>query len=139
MRPRLAEHLGKLLAQQITVESSFDGIIPLPLHPKKERARGFNQSQAIAEGISEILNIPVWNNCVIRNTSNVSQTKFSKYDRYENVRSIFSVKQNDSLKNKHILLIDDVLTTGATIESCAGELLKSEGCKVSIATLAARI
>ncbi|MBL7898922.1 MAG: ComF family protein [Crocinitomicaceae bacterium] len=139
MRPRLAEHLGSQLAQQIKAESSFDGIVPLPLHPKKERARGFNQSQAIADGMSEILNLPVWNNCVIRKTANVSQTKFSKFDRYENVRSIFSVVNSDQLQNKRVLLIDDVLTTGATLESCAGELLNAAKCKVSIATLAARI
>jgi ComF family protein len=139
MRPGLAEQLGKQLAEQIKPESKFDGIVPLPLHPKKERLRGFNQSKAIADGMSEVLNIPVLNNVIIRNTSNVSQTKFSKYDRYENVRSIFTVTQNERIKNKRLLLIDDVLTTGATIESCAGELLKAEGCKVSIATLAARI
>lgn len=138
-RPRIATHFGKVLARSMPVNAGFSCIIPVPLHPKKERQRGFNQSQAIADGLSEVLSIPLYNKHVIRNAFNESQTKFSKYDRYENVRSIFTVIQAKALENQHILLVDDVLTTGATIEACAAAFLTIPGCKVSIATLAARV
>jgi predicted amidophosphoribosyltransferase len=85
------------------------------------------------------MQIPVDEKVMVRNLYNLSQTKFTKYDRWENVRTIFSVIDEKKLRNKHVLLIDDVLTTGATIEACAKELVKIENCTVSIATLAARV
>jgi len=138
-KPKIATHFGKLLAKSIPKDHSYSCIVPVPLHPKKLAKRGFNQSTAIAEGLAEILGIPVNEKCIRRNSYNESQTKFSKYDRYENVRSIFTVTKPEQIKERHILLVDDVLTTGATIEACAAELLCVEGCKVSIATLAARV
>ncbi|MBI3134118.1 MAG: ComF family protein [Bacteroidetes bacterium] len=139
-RPRIATHFGTVLAKSIPADHGLTCIVPVPLHPKKERKRGFNQSQAIAEGLSAVLELPLYNRYVIRNAFNESQTKFSKYDRYENVRSIFTVVKPKLLEKQHVLLVDDVLTTGATIESCAAELLTAvPGCKVSIATLAARV
>jgi competence protein ComFC len=138
-RPKIATHFGRLLAKSIPTDHSYKSIVPVPLHPKKLLKRGFNQSMAIAEGLSEILEIPINEKCIKRNAYNESQTKFSKYDRYENVRSIFTVTKPEQVKGQHILLVDDVLTTGATIEACAAALLMVEGCKVSIATLAARV
>lgn len=138
-RPKIATYYGTLLAKSIPKDHSYNSIVPVPLHPKKLLKRGFNQSTAIAEGLSEILQIPINEKCIRRNSYNESQTKFSKYDRYENVRSIFTVTKPEQIKGQHILLVDDVLTTGATIEACAAELLCVEGCKVSIATLAARV
>ena len=139
-RPRAAAHFGRVLAQSMPADHGCTIIVPIPLHPKKERKRGFNQSMAIAEGLSAVLQIPIYNKAVIRNSFNESQTKFSKYDRYENVRSIFSVIEPGQLEDQHILIVDDVLTTGATIESCAAELLREvKGCKLSIATRAARV
>ena len=114
-------------------------IIPVPLHPKKLKIRGYNQSTVIAKGICKELKIPIEEKFIERVSHNESQTKFSKYDRYENVRSIFKVINPDKLINKHVLLVDDVLTTGATIEACVQQLNKVPGCKVSVATLAARI
>lgn len=138
-RPKIAIHFGRLLAKSIPKDHSYSCIVPVPLHPKKFAKRGFNQSTAIAEGLAEILEIPINEKCIRRNSYNESQTKFSKYDRFENVRSIFTVTKPEQIKGQHILLVDDVLTTGATIEACAAELLCIEGCKVSIATLAARV
>lgn len=138
-RPLVATHFGRVLGQAMPAKHSLTCILPVPLHPKKERKRGFNQSLAIAEGLADELKLPIYKRAMVRNTHNESQTKFSKYDRYANVRSIFTVAQPTMLENQHVLLVDDVLTTGATIESCAAELLRVPGCKVSIATLAARI
>ena len=128
-----------MLGNKINGLHTFDCIVPVPLHAKKLNKRGFNQSSIIASGLAKVLNIPVYDNCIRRITHNKSQTKFSKYDRFENVRKIFELNQPELIRNKHVLLVDDVLTTGATIEACASEILHAENCKVSIATLAVRI
>lgn len=137
-KPRVAYHFGKILGEQISAELPITGVVAVPLHLKKMAKRGYNQAAAISEGIATALNVPIIQ-CVKRNTNNDSQTRFSKYDRYDNVRSIFSLTHPDRIQNKHILLVDDVLTTGATIEACVAELLKAEQVKISIATLAARV
>ncbi len=138
-RTKLGAHLGQLLGDAMPKEVGFDAIVPVPLHPKKLRKRGFNQSEVIAKGIAAVHDLPLRNDLIKRVKHNASQTKFTKYDRWENVRSIFAVKKADELKNKHILLVDDVLTTGATIEACVNEMITVENCTVSIATLAARL
>ena len=138
-KTKLGFHFGEILGGLIPQNANFDAIIPVPLHPKKKRARGFNQSHVIAEGISQKVNVPVTERYLKRNSFSLSQTKFSKYDRWDNVRQIFSVKNKSKLENKHVLLVDDVLTTGATIEACVRELKKVKNCSVSIATLAARV
>ncbi|MBK9390405.1 MAG: ComF family protein [Bacteroidetes bacterium] len=115
---------------------SIDLIIPVPLHPAKKRSRGFNQSEIIAEGISAATGIQVNTRAVIRTVSSSTQTKRSRYERWVNVEGIFSIKDPDLIRGKHILLIDDVITTGATMESCINELLKTEGVKVSVAAIA---
>lgn len=137
-KTRMATHFGSALGHQIH-DDSIDAIIPVPLHPKKERKRGYNQSYVIAKGLKEIMDVPIFNKCMKRNSHNQSQTKFTKYDRWDNVRTIFEVTKPKQLENKHVLLVDDVLTTGATIEACLQQLLQVEGCKVSVATLAARL
>ncbi len=138
-KKKLGQYFGEVLAEVITESENIQAILPVPLHPKKEKLRGYNQSRVIADGVANKTNIPVNSKCLVRNSHNLSQTQFSKYDRWDNVRQIFSVKQNKELENKHVLLVDDVLTTGATIEACVLELLKIKNCTVSIATLAARI
>lgn len=138
-KTKLAQHFGQMLGEVIPKKNSIDCVIPIPLHKKKERIRGFNQSLMIAKGVSKITNIVIDDKSVIRNTPNKSQTNFTKYDRWDNVKSIFTIKKPQLLENKHVLLIDDVLTTGATIEACVKELLNINNCKVSIATLAARV
>ncbi len=132
-------HFGQVLGSTMKFKEKPEVIIPIPLHPKKKRQRGYNQATEISKGLIKELQIPIDEKSVKRIHHNKSQTKFSKFDRYENVRSIFEVSHPEKLRNKHVLLVDDVLTTGATIESCVHQLLTIPGCTVSVATLAARI
>src|SRR5687767_5115628 len=105
-KPKMATHLGSLLAKTIPENHGFTAIVPVPLHPKKLRKRGFNQSTAIARGLESVLRVPVDENTVRRIAYNESQTKFSKYDRFENVRTIFAVPKPEMVSGKHILLVD---------------------------------
>ena len=138
-KKKLAEYLGVKLGEKIKQDKPLDYIIPVPLHPKKLRQRGFNQAGLIAKGIQTALNVKLNEKVLRRIAYNPSQTTVSKYDRWENVKNIFEVKRPALLEDKHVLIVDDVLTTGATIEACVKQLLKIENCKVSVATLAARI
>jgi len=131
--------LGKLLATELLSTDwikDIDVVVAVPLHKKKERQRGFNQSEVFAKGLADVLGIQLLKDAVLRTKYTESQTKKSRMERIENVSGVFSINDKERLKNKHILLVDDVLTTGATLESCAQELLKAEGVKVSIATIA---
>ena len=131
--------LGRLLGERLLQSDNYfdaDLIIPIPLHPKKERIRGYNQSTFIAEGIAEILNIPVSHTNLIRQKNTESQTKKSRYQRFENMQCVFMVSDPESLKDKHILLIDDVITTGATFEACGAILLGHSIKKLGIVALA---
>ncbi len=116
--------------------NSIDVIVPVPLHPKKQKQRGYNQSEWIARGIAGALNKPVSADNLKRSLHTSSQTRKTRYERWENVDNIFEVTDQREFSGKHILLVDDVVTTGSTLESCAIQLLKTEGAKVSIATLA---
>jgi ComF family protein len=138
-KTKLAEYFGEKLAHTIKRNDIFDFIVPVPLHPKKLKIRGYNQSTIISKGVKKVLNVNINESVLMRKSFNKSQTNFSKFDRWGNVNSIFKIINSKPFINKHILLIDDVLTTGATIEACVKQLLKIKGCRVSIATLAARI
>ncbi|MFK8039613.1 MAG: ComF family protein [Crocinitomicaceae bacterium] len=138
-KTKLAIHLGEIIGSLIPKNHTFDLIIPIPLHPKKLKKRGYNQSQLLAEGVQQTNAIPIDNNSVVRTGINQSQTQFSKYDRWDNVKGIFKLKDNNNLAGKHILIVDDVLTTGATIEACAAAILSKVDCKISVATLATRV
>lgn len=113
-----------------------DWIVPVPLHPKKEKKRGFNQSEWIARGIAESMNKPLLANNLHRKIFTSTQTRKNRFERWQNVDGIFGVKNSAEFENRHVLLVDDVVTTGSTLEACAYELLKINGTKVSIATLA---
>lgn len=113
-----------------------DLIIPMPLHPKKQQLRGYNQCQSIAAGLAQALETKVENEAMSRTVANRSQTQLNRANRWKNVQGIFSLDKPDSVAQKHIMLIDDTLTTGATLESCGIELLTADGVKLSIATLA---
>lgn len=131
--------MGELMARNFS-DSFFediDIIIPIPLHPKKLRKRGYNQAEEIAKGISLVTHIPTHTEWVLRKTQTNTQTQKGRYARWLNTIDVFEAKTIPNLKNKHILIIDDVLTTGATIESCAEAILKHyPEIKISILTLA---
>jgi len=116
--------------------STVDIIVPVPLHPKKEKKRGYNQSTWIARGIGESMKKKVSSDNLYRIIQTKSQTRKSRYQRWQNVEGIFGIRQPAKFAGKHILLIDDVVTTGSTLEACAAPLLQLPGAKVSIATLA---
>ena len=116
--------------------SDADLIIPVPLHPDKERKRGYNQSACFAEGLSNTLNVPCNTNALIRNAMTETQTRKHRFERFENVNRVFSVQHPEEISGKHILLADDVITTGSTLVACAEALLQFPGTRVSIATMA---
>jgi ComF family protein len=138
-RMDLGVKLGGMIALKLQMSPTYEGIdliVPVPLHRSKERLRGYNQSLCIAEGISEVLNVPVNSKCLLRTSATGSQTKKTRYKRFENMRSVFSVAHVSELEGKHILLVDDVITTGATLEACGMALLEGQIGKLSIATIA---
>ncbi len=138
-KKEIGPFLGKLYGDHLKNTDLFKDInfiIPVPLHPKKIRIRGYNQSELFGQGLSEAMGIALDKSSLIRNLASATQTKKSRYKRWENVESIFSVKNKDHLIGAHILLVDDVITTGSTLEACAQELLRVEGVRVSVATMA---
>jgi len=127
-----------MYGRQLKVSPFFKGIdavVPVPLHWKKERARGFNQSAKFGQGIAEILDVPMFPKGLKRVVHSPSQTQKSRQERIENVMKAFALNQPKNLKGMHILLVDDVLTTGATLEACATKILELPNTKVSLATL----
>lgn len=141
-RKDVGEMLGRFAGRELQKSNSFqdiDYIIPIPLHKKKEKSRGYNQAESIALGLAESLSIPIDKQSVIRVKANKTQTRKNVFQRWQNVQEIFQLVDANTLKGKHLLIIDDVLTTGATIESCAQELLKIDGVKISIFTLAVAV
>jgi ComF family protein len=113
----------------------IDALVPLPLFPSKERRRGFNQSTVLCEGIATVLGKPVLKEAVVRATYTESQTKKNRIERWQNMEGRFEVVNKEALEGKHILLVDDVVTTGATLEACGRELLAVDNVQLSIATL----
>lgn len=131
--------LGKLLAKKLSqseLYANIDIVIPVPLHQKKLRLRGYNQSEYIATGLAEDLGVCVSTKNLLRNKSTETQTKKARYTRFENMQDVFSVIKSEELADKHILLIDDVITTGATLEACGNVLLNHGIKKLSIAAIA---
>lgn len=138
-RQDVGKMLGKELGRELARSSLYKGIdeiIPVPLHAKKQKIRGYNQSEVIARGISETMQIPVSTQVLARHQFTETQTKKNREDRIKNVSSAFMVHDAERINGKHVLLIDDVVTTGATLEVCANTLLSSADVKISIATLA---
>jgi ComF family protein len=134
--------LGRIYGQSLKNSGFTDGmdlIIPVPLHPSRQRKRGFNQSEYISKGLADVTGLPVDLKSLVRITLSDTQTKRSRYERWMNVEGIFTVTESEKLKGKHILLVDDVITTGSTLEACTGELLKIEDVKVSVVALAVAV
>ena len=131
--------LGMYAAADLCEDNYFadvDMIIPVPLHPKKLKKRGYNQSEYIAQGMSQILQKPLETKLLYRSQNTETQTKKGVFERFQNTEGVFETKQNEKLVGKHILLVDDVLTTGSTLEAASQALLSMESVKVSVFTLA---
>lgn len=131
--------LGKQFAKQIEDLpwlKDIDLLIPIPLSKQKLKARGFNQSECIARAMASHLNLPLDTQSVLRPKNTESQTNKSRVERFENVQDAFTITNPKLLERKHVLLLDDVITTGATLEECASAILKVPNTKVSIVTLA---
>ena len=135
----IAEVLGKYAAADLLdspIFSTVDVIVPVPLHPKKYKKRGYNQSEYIANGLSLVLGKPQDTTTLQRVRENTTQTKKGVYERFENTEGIFELMNINTFLGKHVLIVDDVLTTGSTIEACVRTLLITENIKVSIFCLA---
>lgn len=133
---KLGEQLGKTLRKEDNWKN-LDAIVPIPLHPKRLKQRGYNQAEAIAEGVAIAMNLPIAKDLVTRKVDNTSQTKKKdNISRWENVKDIFTV-QDPNARNQHFLLVDDVVTTGSTIEACALAIKKQiPSATISFATIA---
>jgi ComF family protein len=131
-KPELAEFIGKMYAfdlKEAKIEKNIDILMGIPLHKDRLKVRGYNQADMFAKGLSEVLNLPYSTNALKRNTFTISQTKTSsRFKRHENIKDVFEVIDTDQIKNKRIALVDDVLTTGSTLEA-VGNLLLGAGCK----------
>jgi ComF family protein len=138
-RPDIGIFLGKQLGYELKHSTVFirpDIVVPVPLHRKKPSKRGYNQSEKIARGISVALDVRLDTKNLYRSAKTDTQTRKSRFDRYLNVSGKFAIRDPATIENSHILLVDDVVTTGATLEACAEALLSVPGVKVSIATVA---
>ncbi|MBD0279134.1 MAG: ComF family protein [Flavisolibacter sp.] len=134
----LGLYLGCLMGERLAGSNRFsdvDALVPLPLFPEKEHKRGFNQAAILCAAIAEALQKPVLNSAVIRIHHTESQTKKSRVERWQNIGGRFEVADEQALSNKHILLVDDVVTTGATLEACGRTILQTSNTHISIATL----
>lgn len=136
--PEIGEEVGRMFAKEIKPSGFFDGIdgiVPVPLAKKRLRQRGYNQSEEIARGVAAISDLPIFDQAVRRLFFEGSQTSKGRWDRNENVENVFELVQADTIRGKHILLIDDVVTTGATVIACAKELCKAGGVRISVLSL----
>ena len=137
-RPDIGEDIGRMMAEEMQMADYFAGvdvIIPVPLSSKRKRQRGYNQSEMIARGIHEITNIPGMNCALKRKHFHQSQTSLMRHQRQENVAEMFELRDAKGLEDKHILLVDDVCTTGATLIACANTLKDIPGIRISVLTL----
>jgi ComF family protein len=138
-RKEIGEFFGIRMGKAIRQSNRFEQcevIIPLPLFSSREKKRGFNQARIIAERISTQLNIPVISDAVIRIKKTETQTRKSRIQRWKNIESAFEIRNQQRIIGKHILLVDDVITTGASLEACTIVLQKISGVRVSIYCLA---
>jgi len=136
---RVGNLLGNIAGAQLNTNNKFasvDYIIPVPLHKSRLKQRGYNQSTCFADGLAQKLQATVEDDNLVRIKATETQTHRSRFARFENMQEVFFVKDPEKLKDKHILLVDDIVTTGSTLEACGIQLLKIQGLKLSIATIA---
>jgi len=137
-RPDIGEDMGRIMANEMQMAGFFDDIdvlLPVPLSPKRLRQRGYNQSEQLARGISEITHLPVVTKAIARKHFRQSQTQLSRWQRQENVQDMFTLRDATPIQGKHVLLIDDICTTGATLIACADAIKAIPGIRISILTL----
>lgn len=144
--PELARMMGRMMAEECMQEqpldeeqsSIFDGVtllLPVPLTKQRQRKRGYNQSVEIAKGIADVTHLPIETKALRRITFQGSQTQKGKWERNENVEGAFELVDGSRLEGQHVLIIDDVMTTGATITACAQEILQAKDVTISVLTL----
>lgn len=136
--PEIGIDMGRIMGREFMGDGFFEGIdiiVPVPLAKKRQRQRGYNQSLMLAKGVSEVTAIPVFNKVLRRNKFEGSQTQKGRWERMENVENVFELTDAASLQGRHVLLIDDVVTTGATMVACARELLRVQGVTLSLLAL----
>jgi ComF family protein len=133
----LALQLGRLMGHSLKNSFRFpvDALIPLPLFPAREKRRGYNQAELLCNGIAEVLPVPVLRNVITRPQRTETQTQKGRIERWANIEGKFLLTDPAKVADKHLLLIDDVITTGATLESCGVELLKGDNVRLSVACL----
>lgn len=137
-RPTIGVYLGRIAAQEFSETHFFDGIdliVPIPLHKKRQRQRGYNQAEMISKGISEVTHIPIDTTHLYRQVNNPSQTRKSQQERLHNTQNIFEVNVPANWRGKHLLIVDDIITTGATLRSCINAISPIRGTRISVLTL----
>ena len=137
--PEMGVMMARMMAREFSEAGFFEGIdliVPVPLAKKRQRQRGYNQSHCLADGVSQITGLPVSNQVVRRTRFVKSQTQMGRQERQENVADVFEVRDLDMIRGRHVLLVDDVVTTGATMTACARELLKAGDVTLSLLSLA---
>ncbi len=137
-RPDIGEDLGRIMAEEMKPAGFLDGIdilLPIPLSKKRYWQRGYNQSEMLARGMSEVTGLPVITKAVRRTNFRQSQTSLTRKERQENVEGTFVLRHPELLENKHVLLIDDICTTGATLLACSEAIRSVKGIHISILTL----
>lgn len=137
--PEIGYYFGHHFAteqQKLFIELGINLIAPVPLHPRKQISRGYNQSERIASGIADVLGVPMETDMLVRKEERQTQTKYGRFKRWENVSGIYEVREQEHYYGRKVLLVDDVFTTGATVIACADALKKVKGLEVSVATLA---
>ena len=136
--PEIGVVMGRMMAKELMSSGLFDdidAIVPMPLAKKRERERGYNQSLELAKGVSEVTGLSIANQIVRRTKFMGSQTQRGRWERNENVENVFELINDNDICGKHLLLIDDVVTTGATIVACAKEMQKASHVKISVLAL----